>query len=130
MTMSTLPAATPTSPPRVLVKEVNWLGDLAMSLPALKAVRRRFPDSHLAVLIRTELAGFFDGCDWIDEVIGYRRGRGLRSIASLGRVVGELRARCFDLAILFPNSFSSALWVALAGVRRRAGYATDGRGLL
>ena len=69
----------------MLVKEVNWLGDLAMSLPALKAVRCRFPDSHLAVLIRTELAGFFDGCDWIDEVIGYRRGRGLRCRSPYGQ---------------------------------------------
>ncbi len=130
MTMSTPPPAAPTSPPRVLVKEVNWLGDLVISLPALKAVRRHFPDSHLAVLIRDQLAGFFDGCEWVDEVIRYRRGGGMRSIASLGRIVSEIRSRRFDLAILFPNSFSSALWVALAGVRRRAGYATDARGLL
>src|SRR5712691_5952014 len=114
MTMSTPPPAAPTSPPRVLVKEVNWLGDLVLSLPALKAVRRRFPNSHLAVLIRDELAGFFDGCQWVDEVIGYRRAGGMRSISSLGRIVSEIRSRRFDLAILFPNSFSSALWVALA----------------
>lgn len=128
--MSTPTPATPGDPPRVLVKEVNWLGDLVMSLPALKAVRRRFPNSHLAVLIRTELAGFFDGCEWVDEVIGYRRGGGMGRISALGRIVGEIRSRRFDLAVLFPNSFSSALWMALAGVRRRAGYATDARGLL
>jgi heptosyltransferase-2 len=130
MTMSIPTPAAPGDPPRVLVKEVNWLGDLVMSLPALKAVRRRFPNSHLAILIRTELAGFFDGCEWIDEVIGYRRGGGISSLAALMRIVGEIRARRFDLAILFPNSFSSALWTALAGVPRRVGYATDARGLL
>ena len=31
------------APPRVLVKAVNWLGDLVMSLPALRAVRRAYP---------------------------------------------------------------------------------------
>ncbi|HTW89279.1 MAG TPA: lipopolysaccharide heptosyltransferase II [Candidatus Binataceae bacterium] len=118
------------SPPRVLVKEVNWLGDLIISLPALRALRRRFPASHLAVLIREELAGFFDGCEWIDEIIGYQRGGGMRSVANQVRIVSAIRSHRFDLAILFPNSFSSALWVALAGVPQRAGYATDARGPL
>ena len=130
MTMSTPPSAALNHPSRVLVKEVNWLGDLVISLPALKAVRRRFPGSHLAVLVKAELAGFFDGCDWIDEVIAYRRARGMRGLAMQSRIIAELRARRFDLAILFPNSFSSALWTALGSVRRRAGYATDARGLL
>jgi lipopolysaccharide heptosyltransferase II len=130
MTMSTPPAAFLTDSPRVLVREVNWLGDLVMSLPALRAVRRHFPNSYLAVLVREQLAGFFDGCEWIDEVVRYQRDGGLRSLASTRHIVREIRSRRFDLAILFPNSFSSALWVALAGVRRRAGYATDARGLL
>ncbi len=128
MSLSTPPSVALQGPPRVLVREVNWLGDLVISLPALRAVRRRFADSHLAVLVRAELAGFFDGCEWIDEVIGYRRGASRLGIADQWRIVGELRARRFDLAILFPNSFSSALWTALAGVPRRAGYATDARG--
>lgn len=130
MTISTPLPDAPASPPRVLVKEVNWLGDLVISLPALRAVRRRFPASHLAILIREELAGFFNGCEWVDEVIGYQRGGGMRSVAAQGRIISALRARRFDLAILFPNSFSSALWVALARVPRRAGYATDARRLL
>lgn len=130
MTISTpLPDAA-SRPPRVLVKEVNWLGDLVISLPALRAVRRRFPTSHLAILIREELAGFFDGCEWIDEVIGYRRGGGMQALVSLRGIVSAIRARRFDVAILFPNSLSSALWVALARVPQRAGYATDARGLL
>ena len=58
-------------PRRILVKEVNWLGDLVMSLPALRAVRRAWPIAHLAVLVKRELAGFFDGATWLDEVIPY-----------------------------------------------------------
>lgn len=128
--MPTPPTSALNHPSRVLVKEVNWLGDLVISLPALKAVRRRFADSHLAVLVKAELAGFFDGCGWIDEVIAYRREHGMRGLAMQSQIVAELRARRFDLAILFPNSFSSALWTALGKVRRRAGYATDARGPL
>jgi len=118
------------APERILVKEVNWLGDLVMSLPALRAVRRAFPDARLSVLVKEELASFFDGARWLDEVIAYRLGRSLRGLADRRYVVAEIRARRFDLAILFPRSFESAFWAALARVPRRVGFAADGRGLM
>ncbi|MGD0092519.1 MAG: lipopolysaccharide heptosyltransferase II [Planctomycetota bacterium] len=119
------------TPARILVKEVNWLGDIVMSLPALRAVRAGFPGAHLAVLIKQELASFFDGAAWINEVLPYRLGKNLLArLSDRRRIAAELRARKFDLAILFPNSFDSALWPFLAGIPQRAGYARDARGLL
>ena len=118
------------SPERVLVKEVNWLGDVVMSLPALKAVRRALPQAQLAVLVKRELASFFDGSRWIDEVIPYTVSRGLRGLADRRAIVGQIRSRRFDLAILFPKSFEAAFWVTLARVPRRAGLVADGRGPL
>jgi heptosyltransferase II len=118
------------APQRVLVKEVNWLGDLVMSLPALKAVRRAFPHARLSVLIKSELASFFDGAEWLDELIPYRVGRSLGGLADRRHVVAEIRSRRFDLAIVFPRSFESAFWTALARVPHRVGFAADGRGLM
>jgi heptosyltransferase II len=115
---------------RVLVKEVNWLGDLVLSLPALRMLRSAFGGATLSILIRQELAGFFDGMDWIDEVIPYTVRAGPRGWADQRKMIAAVRARRFDLAVIFPNSFRSALWTLLAGVPRRAGYATDGRRLL
>ena len=112
---------------RVLVKEVNWLGDLVISLPALRAVRAAFALSSLSVMVRAELAGFFDGISWINEVIPYTVRRGVRGIRDRFGAIGKIRSRHFDLAILFPNSFESALWATLAGVPRRAGFMTDRR---
>lgn len=124
-----LPPLSP-APTHVLVKEVNWLGDLVMTLPALRAVRRAFPHATLGVLVRQELASFFDGTRWVDEVIGYRVRGGLRGLADRGRLVRELRGRRFDLAILFPRSFQSALWATLARIPRRVGYVADARAAL
>ena len=117
-------------PSRILVKEVNWLGDLVMSLPALRAIRRTWPRAHLAVLIKKELASFFDGARWLDEVIPYSVGRGFSGFFDRRRIVGEIRSRRFDLGVLFPNSFESALWIAMAGIRRRAGFVADARGAM
>jgi heptosyltransferase II len=114
-------------PGRILVKEVNWLGDVVMSLPALRAIRRTYPHARLAVLVKSDLASVFDGARWIDEVIPYSVGRGLSGFFDRRRIVGEIRSRQFDLGVLFPNSFESALWLTMAGVRRRAGFIADAR---
>jgi len=118
------------SPQRVLVKEVNWLGDLVISLPALKATRRAFPQARLSVLVKQEFASFFDGARWIDEVIGYKVARGARGLADRRAIILQIHQRRFDLAVLFPNSFESALWAALGGARNRAGFSRDARGFM
>ncbi len=118
------------SPRNILIKEVNWLGDIIMSLPALRAVRHGFPSARLTVLAKRDLASIFDGATWIDEVIPYSVAPGMSGIADRVRIVAEIRRRDFDLAILFPNSFESALWAAMARVPRRVGYATDARRLM
>ena len=117
-------------PARVLVKAVNWLGDLVMSLPALRAVRRAYQQAHLAVLVRRELASFFDGSTWVDEVIPYALAPGLRGLANRFRIITGIRARRFELAVVFPRSFDAALWPALAGIPSRAGFVSDARGWL
>ena len=136
--MDESPLATPAAaaidlgppPNRILVKEVNWLGDLVMSLSALRSVREAFPKAHLSVLIKEDLSAFFEGLAWIDEVLPYTPASGWRSMSRSFLIARELRAHRFDLAIVFPNSFESALWAALANIPRRAGYATGGRSLL
>jgi heptosyltransferase II len=117
-------------PRRIVVKEVKWLGDLVMSLPALRAIRRSFPDAWICVVTKSELASFFDGVAWIDEVIPYTVQRGLRGIGDRRSLVNTIRSRGFDLAVVFPNSFESALWVRMARIPRRAGYIKDARGLM
>lgn len=117
-------------PHRIIVKTVNWLGDLVMSGPALHAIHDTFPGAHLAVLVRHELASFFDGAMWVNEVIPYRLRGGLLGLRDQLSIVRRIRVGHFDLAVIFPNSFQSALWMLLAGVQRRAGYEADRRGFM
>ena len=117
-------------PAHILVRESNWLGDVVMTLPALRALRRRFPAGRLSVLIREDLAGLFDGAPWIDEVIPFRTSGGLRRPGDALRLAAQLRAGAHETAVLFPGSFESALSVFLARIPERVGYALDGRRLL
>jgi heptosyltransferase-2 len=109
-----------TAPDRLLVRAPNWLGDVVLSLAAVRDLRRAFPQTRIEVLARTSVAGLYGAVGEVDAV---RESGGWRADAR------GLRG-AFDAAVLLPNSFGSALAPFLARVPERWGYATDGRGLL
>jgi len=113
---------------KILVRATNWVGDAVMSLPAIRAVRARFPGAELAVLARPWVAGVYARETAIDRVVPYtapRGGRGWPARRAAARDLGG-----FDCAILLPNSFESALVAWMAAIPVRIGYRRDGRGLL
>jgi heptosyltransferase II len=115
---------------KILVRATNWLGDVVMSLPALRALRTRYPDAQITVLARPSVAALYEGERSIDRVIPLTGAAGARDWRLKWRLGSLLRRGKFDLAVLLPNSFESAALVWLSGVRRRVGYARDGRSAL
>ena len=114
----------------ILVRATNWIGDAVMSLPALRAIRGRFPEARISVLARPWVADLYHAERSIDRVILLEAKSGVRDWAAKWRLSRLLRRERFDLAVLLPNSFESAAVVWVAGVRRIIGYARDGRQLL
>lgn len=110
------------NPPRsILLRAPNWLGDVVMTTPGLRALRSHFKDAHIAVQVRPGLEGILADCPYVDEVLtvtSYHQGT-----AALVDEAFELRRRGgFDLGICIPESFSSALLLRLAGARHVVGY--------
>lgn len=114
---------------RILVRGPNWLGDVVMATPLLRAVRETWPRAKLTVCLTPGGAAVLEGLPWFDEVLPYRKAEhgGLGGTLRFAR---ELRERRFDLAISCPNSFRVALQLRLAGIPRRVGWAYGGRGFL
>jgi heptosyltransferase-2 len=110
---------------KILVRAANWVGDAVLSLPALRAIRERNPEAHIAVLARPWVAGLYCREQCCDERI-----TAPRTWSGRLRLARALRQRRFDAAILLPNSFEAALVARLAGIRERIGYNRDGRGFL
>src|SRR5687767_9964876 len=111
---------------RIVVRGTNWVGDTVISLPALRELRRLFPNAHITVVTRPGTAGLLTGVDFLDELMLEEPG-GLLAIASL---VKKWKQANFDLAILFPNSFQAALIPFLARVPLRLGYEAERRGFM
>ncbi len=107
---------------RILVRSPNWLGDAVMALPFLENLRAAYPKAHLAVWCKPHLIPVFEAYQKIDEVITYEN--------SFLKLLCSKLGQNFDICILLPNSFSSALAAFLTRIPRRIGYATDGRHFL
>ena len=113
----------------IVVVLPNWLRDVVMATPALRALRKRFSTcriTHFGRDLALEILGGLDLADIFQADMSRRD----RSIAGLTAAVNTLRAGRCDLAVLFPNSFRSAVLVRMAGIRRIFGYNRDGRGWL
>jgi heptosyltransferase-2 len=106
----------------------NWVGDVVMATPALRAIREHFADAYLIGVLKPYVAGVLDGLTWLDRLI-FRDTKGPWS-RRMPVVIADLRRERPDLAILFTNSFRSGLMAYLSGCRRRVGYARDGRSAL
>jgi heptosyltransferase II len=115
---------------KILVRSANWVGDAVMSLPAIASARLSFPGAEISILAKPWVGELFQGSSEIDRLILYRSPGIHDGIRGRLKLAGELKAGRFDLVLHLPNSFDSALVSFLAGIPRRAGYKTDGRGML
>jgi len=101
-----------------------------MTTPAMGAIRHSFPAAEIVVLANPLVAELFRHHPYCDRVLVFDKKKAHHGMAGLLRLVGELRRERFDLAILMQNAVEAAIIAFLAGIPRRAGFRTDGRGLL
>ena len=101
-----------------------------MSLPALRAIRVRWPDAELVILARPWVADLYRDQACADRLFVYDH-RGLhRGFFGRERLIRELRSERFDAAVLLQNAFEAAWLVWRARIPERIGYARDGRSWL
>lgn len=115
---------------RILVRATNWVGDAVMCLPALRALRERYPKAHIAILARPWVADLYRREPFADSVILLEGGRGAKDLRSKWETARVLREKKFDCALLLQNAFEAALIAWLARIPVRIGYDRDARGLL
>ncbi len=106
----------------------NWIGDVVMATPAVQAIRDAFPSAELIAVCKPYVAEVLSGNPWFRKVILADK-RGPRSQRLLA-VAAKLRENPPDAAILFSNSFRTALLARLAGCRKVIGFVRYARRLL
>lgn len=125
------------TPKKILVMRYRFIGDTVLTVPFLRNLRQAFPAAHIDLMIEPFSGKVIEGCPYVDTVIPFEfKTIHMYSAATeRGKFAGYLhyrrliRQNGYDAAFVLKRSLSSALLVFAAGVPRRIGFATEGRGL-
>ncbi len=105
----------------------NWIGDVVMATPALRAVRKHFgQQAEVVGIMRPYVRQVLAGTNWLDEYLIYDR----QSVRGLLSLIRRLRWNRFDSVLLLTNSLSTGTFAWLSGAPHRAGFALHGRRFL
>jgi ADP-heptose:LPS heptosyltransferase len=121
-------------PRNILVIDFGQLGDVVMSLPALGAIRERFPHARITVAVGKpgaeviEMSGCADTTISVDRV-GLRDGFKPLSVVRVFQVVKDVRSRKFDFVIDLHSFSETNLLGFLSGARKRLFARRPGRSL-
>jgi heptosyltransferase-2 len=116
--------------PKILVRPPNWIGDAVMNTPALGALRTAFPSSEIVLAANPAVCELLSPHPFCDRVIVYDKKGSHKGIGGFWKFCRLIARERFDLAVLFQNAIEAAIIARLAGIKRRAGYGTDGRSIL
>ena len=111
-------------PGRVLCVAPHWVGDSLFFLPAVDALKRRFPQAGFGLLAKAGIASLHKDSGRFDRVHALPPGAGR---LERWRAHWALRSQGYGLAVVFPDSFSSALAARLSGAAVRVGRRGEGR---
>jgi len=115
---------------RILIFNVNWLGDVLFSTPVIRNIRRNFPDSFISCIIPSRCYQILKGNPHLDDIIIFDEKDRHRGLFAKLEFVRMLKAKKFDTVFLLHRSFRRALISRLAGISERIGYDTKKRGFL
>jgi lipopolysaccharide heptosyltransferase II len=112
----------------ILLIRLRLVGDVVFTTPAIRALRRRFPDARITYLVETAASAIVSGNPHLDDVIVVPHRRGWARVLDDLRVARRLRARRFDLVVDFHGGPRGSWLTWATGARRRIGYEIAGRG--
>jgi ADP-heptose:LPS heptosyltransferase len=130
------PAPSPTAPERILVVQLDHLGDAVLSTPLLAELRAAYPAAAIDVLASPSNHEVFESDPnvdrvWVAERTWFERCPDRWALLSAVWSLGwKLRGMTYDLGIDVRGDVLSILVLALAGVRRRLGWSMGGGAFL
>jgi heptosyltransferase-2 len=115
---------------RLIIRSTNWIGDAVMTTPAIRAIRKNFPNAKISILAKPWVTPVFESSPYIDNILIYGDAGKHKGLSGKLRLARELKQYRFDAAILLQNAFEAALITFFAGIPCRIGYNTDARSFL
>ncbi len=121
---------------RILVVRYRFIGDTILTVPFLRNLRRFYPDAKIDMLVAPVSGELLEPCPYIDNLFYFDTTRkhryefGKANKKSFFHYIKLLRTQKYDKVYVLKRSLSSAMLCAFAGIPKRIGFNTEGRGFL
>ena len=102
----------------ILIIRLSGIGDVIATLPLLSALRKAYPDAHIAWLVSKKAYDVLKGNPYLDDILVFRKG--IKNYISCARA---LSARGFNIVLDPQSQLRSGVLSLLSGARRRIGFA-------
>lgn len=114
------------SGPKVLFVRLDSLGDLVLTTPCFRAIKRRYPDARVDVVVQPSAAPLAESDPHVDRVFMLDapwRGRWRRgAVRAVLAVLQQLRRQRYDYVIIPRRDLDDAVFARLCGGRRTMGF--------
>lgn len=107
---------------KILVIKISALGDVILSIPSLKAIRKKFPEAVIKVLVGLSSSDILRGCPYINERIVYDPNLRDAHLKGFLKIASQLRRENFDIVVDLQNNRKSHLLSFLSMAALRYGY--------
>jgi predicted lipopolysaccharide heptosyltransferase III len=98
---------------KILLLQLKRIGDLILTTPSIAALRERFPEAHITMVVSSECADLLPAISGVDRILMARRN--LSDLAAFLTVAGNK----FDYCIDFTRNDRSAFLAFLSKARKR-----------
>jgi lipopolysaccharide heptosyltransferase II len=112
---------------KILLVRLREIGDVVFTTPAVRAIRRRFPEAHITYVVEPAASAIVEHNPNIDELIVAPRPGGVGRLRSELALIRRLRAAAYDIAIDFHSGPRASILTWLSGAPVRVGYTVVGR---
>lgn len=114
-------------PSKILIVRLSSLGDVIHTLPVLSALRRHWPDAHIAWAVEAMFKDLLVNNPDLDEVIEvhtqhWRRAWNPKSFFDILGMAQSIRRKQFDLVLDMQGLLKSGLVTWLSGAKKRIGF--------
>lgn len=103
-----------TQPKRILVIPLRFIGDAVLTIPVIRALRARYPESQINCLLPPHLVKLFETCPYVSNIVVEPKSK-----YQLWQI---LHHNNYDTAILLRRSITQAALLKLAGIKTVVGF--------
>ncbi len=107
---------------KILVLQTAFLGDVIMSTPIFKGLKKIYPDSLIDVLVTRQNKDILKNNPHIHKIIIFNKANVVAKIISMINLIIQFRKTRYDLAVSVQGSLTSSLLMVLSGISQRVGF--------